>query len=979
MKTTIDSPSSDEFAKFVARVDADLAAKDALIATLSGTVSALTLRVFALEQKPVPTPEPIPAPPVPTGQVSIADIIVTEGDDTKLAQVIVSRTGGAGAFTVDYATEDGSAVAGEDYLPAHGTVIFTVADVQQIIPLTILGGDEAEGDEFFTVRLSNPTAGVEIGHGECHVLIHDDDVAGFVSVADASVAEGDAGTALLTFKITRTDGGAPFQVDCNTLGGTATAGVDYVAASDTLSFARGQMELAITIAVNGDLVVEGDEVMSLVLSNPTNGAILGRDRATGTITDDDVAPPPPQPPPPPSTTTRQLAIEINGGPTVVFREDQAVDRGDYVGPFVHQKCFRQIASGNGDYRDAFLVDFRPDADGAREEVVIEFGTLFKFPAVGSPVPASGVAPLHLGLPPMPVLTKTTGGTSAQVGSLAVAVTYVTPDGETPASQAWLVMKVGERAVVKSPPPGMGATHYKVYATLYGVTPGNVAVLQSASPVPLGIDWTEPEAGVVLTGARLPMVRPKTWAYRATLSGGNLAAPITETFPVHYWRSRGRIHTGNRPIMRTLADLAAMKAVLPLDKRYAYGAPSQPLRAWEGPMDKGPIYTGMSGAGGRPDIGFLTEWTADFLVNRTATAESNMRASAEAAGSFAVWVRDAATGALVNTATVPGLPAFVDAWHGPKQIPSVPGEWVSWSYIYGDESHMPAFAFAPYMLTDDPYYLEGAQAVANYGILETNIYRNGDNLPALASAISPRAFAWNARDIFQLAGYMPPNTPSWLLPLSHWRDQVVPQQVEYGMRYVTAAAAPGASPCLSVFKTWIITSVTPAFIGNYYCLVMAWIKWCGKFPEYDPVVQYATEYKIVTSDPADPVGWDHRWPEPYYMYISDARKGLAAVSTHVGEGWRIKNSPDTATTWAEFFSWYLVLAPSKGWPTNPETWPADGYPVRNFYIPWWRSALAALSLAGLPRAREGHDFTARQLDKDHAYGDANGFTWAISPE
>src|SRR4051812_38996027 len=73
-----------------------------------------------------------------------------------------------------------------------------------------------------------------------------------------------------------------------------------------------------------------------------------------------------------------VSLKFTDGKSLTFSQSQAKDIGDYVGPFVRQKCFRQIASGNRDYRDAFLVDFRPDADGKRQEIVVEFGTLFNF-------------------------------------------------------------------------------------------------------------------------------------------------------------------------------------------------------------------------------------------------------------------------------------------------------------------------------------------------------------------------------------------------------------------------------------------------------------------------------------------------------------------------------------------------------------------------------------------------------------------------
>jgi hypothetical protein len=70
--------------------------------------------------------------------------------------------------------------------------------------------------------------------------------------------------------------------------GTARAGTDYQAVSGTLTFAAGETSKQITVIVIGDTVVEPDEQLSVVLSDPA-GAALARSTATITITNDDVA------------------------------------------------------------------------------------------------------------------------------------------------------------------------------------------------------------------------------------------------------------------------------------------------------------------------------------------------------------------------------------------------------------------------------------------------------------------------------------------------------------------------------------------------------------------------------------------------------------------------------------------------------------------------------------------------------------------
>jgi parallel beta-helix repeat protein len=80
------------------------------------------------------------------------------------------------------------------------------------------------------------------------------------------------------------------SVDYDFVSGTATDGQDFTALSGTLTFPHAEFSQIIQIPILGDLLSENDETVSLTLSNPTNGAVLG-DRATSqlTIVDDDKA------------------------------------------------------------------------------------------------------------------------------------------------------------------------------------------------------------------------------------------------------------------------------------------------------------------------------------------------------------------------------------------------------------------------------------------------------------------------------------------------------------------------------------------------------------------------------------------------------------------------------------------------------------------------------------------------------------------
>jgi hypothetical protein len=106
------------------------------------------------------------------------------------------------------------------------------------------------------------------------------------SIGDASVTEGDNGTQLMTFTISRTSGAGAATVSWATSDGTATVGADYVAGSGTASFADGETTTTITVTINGDTAIEGDETLTVTLSNPSTGTISDATGA-GTILNND--------------------------------------------------------------------------------------------------------------------------------------------------------------------------------------------------------------------------------------------------------------------------------------------------------------------------------------------------------------------------------------------------------------------------------------------------------------------------------------------------------------------------------------------------------------------------------------------------------------------------------------------------------------------------------------------------------------------
>ena len=109
-----------------------------------------------------------------------------------------------------------------------------------------------------------------------------------VSVADAEVGEGPG--AVLVFEVTLARAAEhAVTVDYVTADGTATAGEDYDAASGTLSFEAGQTTGRVEVKIIDDSHDEGEESLTLTLSNASNALIHDGD-ARGIIVNSDPIP-----------------------------------------------------------------------------------------------------------------------------------------------------------------------------------------------------------------------------------------------------------------------------------------------------------------------------------------------------------------------------------------------------------------------------------------------------------------------------------------------------------------------------------------------------------------------------------------------------------------------------------------------------------------------------------------------------------------
>ncbi len=220
------------------------------------------------------------------------------------ANVIVSL-GSQSAFTITVAvtSSNGSAIAGSDYTAISQTLTIPPGDLAVIFGAPITNDTIFENTETFTLTLGNAMNAVLSAARTVETInIVNDDPQPIVQFSSAAYSAGeDAGAAVITATLSNPSALAA-SVNYATSDGTALNVSDYQAASGTLTFSPGMTVLTFTVPVTNDTVYEGNEALSIALSDPVNTSLSGTNPATLTLVEND-----PQP------TVQFSAAAFNGG------------------------------------------------------------------------------------------------------------------------------------------------------------------------------------------------------------------------------------------------------------------------------------------------------------------------------------------------------------------------------------------------------------------------------------------------------------------------------------------------------------------------------------------------------------------------------------------------------------------------------------------------------------------------------------------
>ena len=195
-------------------------------------------------------------------------------ENAGLATITVTLSSPSGVVSqVNYQTSDWTAIAGIDYTATSGTLTFAPGETSKTFNVPILDDSLNEPQKSLKLTLSDPS-NVALSVAEATLLIDDDDPLPTIELDQAEyIAVESSGIANINVSL-NTPSGRTVSIDYATSDGTALAGRDYEAVSDTLVFLPGETSKTISVNIIKDNIPEQKRAFYLTLSNPDAG-ILG--------------------------------------------------------------------------------------------------------------------------------------------------------------------------------------------------------------------------------------------------------------------------------------------------------------------------------------------------------------------------------------------------------------------------------------------------------------------------------------------------------------------------------------------------------------------------------------------------------------------------------------------------------------------------------------------------------------------------------
>mmetsp|Transcript_114728 Transcript_114728/g.256037 ORF Transcript_114728/g.256037 Transcript_114728/m.256037 type:complete len:824 (-) Transcript_114728:36-2507(-) len=214
-----------------------------------------------------------------TAMIEFVTTTFTALENAALIKVPVRRVGDPSILMVcQYATREGLAKPGSDYIHVKGTLEFLPGETLKHIEVSIIDDASKEDDEEFYIDLLDAPDGpgdlTKDGNRTIEVWIIDDDEPGILSWAEESIDVSEGDEDKVVDLIVQRKGGGSGVVGCRyfTEDATAVHPADYLESSGTVEFASGQMKANLQVTIKARGRYESQELFRVILADATGGA-----------------------------------------------------------------------------------------------------------------------------------------------------------------------------------------------------------------------------------------------------------------------------------------------------------------------------------------------------------------------------------------------------------------------------------------------------------------------------------------------------------------------------------------------------------------------------------------------------------------------------------------------------------------------------------------------------------------------------------
>ena len=226
--------------------------------------------------------------------------VTLKSDKTSISEALVNDEMKVTATLSNISYEDvtveldltGTAIDGSDYSVILGsdplTIVIPAGSLTGTLTFAVLNDAVYEGNEPFSVAITNVTNGTEDGQQKVDLLVIDNEIAPSVtlSIAPDTFSENRG-----TTTVTATLSNKSYQDVTVNLNLTGTAkGTDYTVSNTTITIPAGTLSGSIMLTANNNDSYSGDKTVIIDIASVVNGTENAKQQVTATLTEDETAP-----------------------------------------------------------------------------------------------------------------------------------------------------------------------------------------------------------------------------------------------------------------------------------------------------------------------------------------------------------------------------------------------------------------------------------------------------------------------------------------------------------------------------------------------------------------------------------------------------------------------------------------------------------------------------------------------------------------